>query len=252
MDGDGIGNACDCDGGWRINPANGHGYRRTSARYWGASDRAPERTHPDWWDAKDEAESMGGHLVSVNDAQENAWLAAAFGPDRFWIGFTDWGSEGTFYWINGDPVTYTNWGGGQPDDAHAGGEDSVHSNRFNDGSGVWNDLGARGNSPAVPEPLYAIVEFDLSDMDGDGIADACDNCPNTPNSDQADQNNDGVGDACDCPADFDRNGFLTGLDFDAYVAAFEAGDPSSDFDSDGFVTGLDFDAYVQAFEQGCE
>ena len=54
-----------------------------------------------------------------------------------------------------------------------------------------------------------------------------------------------------CPADFDGDGFVTGLDFDAFVGVFEAGDDSADFDGDGFVTGLDFDAYVQAFEEGC-
>ena len=56
----------------------------------------------------------------------------------------------------------------------------------------------------------------------------------------------------DCPADFDGDGFVTGLDFDAYVAAFEAGDISADFDGDGFVTGLDFDGYVADFEFGCD
>ncbi len=53
------------------------------------------------------------------------------------------------------------------------------------------------------------------------------------------------------PADFNGDGFVTGEDFDAYVAAFEAGDIASDFDGDGFVTGEDFDAYVAAFESGC-
>ena len=33
--------------------------------------------------------------------------------------------------------------------------------------------------------------------DGDGVDDACDNCPYTPNLDQADCDGDGVGDACD-------------------------------------------------------
>ena len=55
-----------------------------------------------------------------------------------------------------------------------------------------------------------------------------------------------------CAVDFDGDGFLTGLDFDGYVAAFEAGDDSADFDEDGFVTGLDFDAYVAGFEAGCD
>ncbi len=54
-----------------------------------------------------------------------------------------------------------------------------------------------------------------------------------------------------CPSDFDKDGFVTGDDFDAYVAAFELGDIASDFDHDGFVTGDDFDAYVAAFESGC-
>lgn len=54
-----------------------------------------------------------------------------------------------------------------------------------------------------------------------------------------------------CPADFDGDGFVTGDDFDQYVATFEAGDIASDFDHDGFVTGDDFDAYVAVFEAGC-
>lgn len=54
-----------------------------------------------------------------------------------------------------------------------------------------------------------------------------------------------------CAADYDCDGFVTGDDFDGYVAAFELGDPASDFDGDGFVTGDDFDAFVEAFEAGC-
>lgn len=34
------------------------------------------------------------------------------------------------------------------------------------------------------------------DTDGDGIPDACDNCPATANANQTDANNDGIGDAC--------------------------------------------------------
>lgn len=54
-----------------------------------------------------------------------------------------------------------------------------------------------------------------------------------------------------CGTDYDRDGFTTGDDFDAYVAAFELGAISSDYDGDGFVTGDDFDAYVVSFELGC-
>lgn len=58
-------------------------------------------------------------------------------------------------------------------------------------------------------------------------------------------------DAPPCRSDFDGDGFVTGLDFDAFVAAFEAGEITADYDADGFVTGLDFDAFVGAFEAGC-
>lgn len=38
---------------------------------------------------------------------------------------------------------------------------------------------------------------DATDTDDDGIPDVDDNCPNTPNADQADTDGDGIGDACD-------------------------------------------------------
>ena len=54
-----------------------------------------------------------------------------------------------------------------------------------------------------------------------------------------------------CPADYDGDGFITGLDYDLFVQDFEAGNLDADFDGDGFLTGLDFDLYVQAYEAGC-
>ncbi len=61
-----------------------------------------------------------------------------------------------------------------------------------DGDGVPDD---DDNCPNTPNPNQA-------DGDGDGVGDACDNCPATPNADQADGDGDGVGDVCDaCPAD---------------------------------------------------
>ena len=46
-----------------------------------------------------------------------------------------------------------------------------------------------------------------ADTDGDGVADAEDNCPQIPNSNQADSDGDGLGDACDpCPQGADGDG----------------------------------------------
>ena len=42
-----------------------------------------------------------------------------------------------------------------------------------------------------------IGAYELGDRDADGIMDTSDNCPETPNADQADFDEDGTGDACD-------------------------------------------------------
>jgi hypothetical protein len=56
--------------------------------------------------------------------------------------------------------------------------------------------------------------FDLTcgtlDSDGDGVPDASDNCPNSPNPDQIDLDGDGQGDACD--VDDDGDGWQDAID----------------------------------------
>ncbi len=43
-----------------------------------------------------------------------------------------------------------------------------------------------------------------SDLDEDRLGDLCDNCVTVPNHDQADENDNGVGDACETEDDFRR------------------------------------------------
>ena len=50
---------------------------------------------------------------------------------------------------------------------------------------------------------------DQADADGDGVGDACDNCPAVPNANQADRDGNGVGDACQ---DTDGDGVSDAVD----------------------------------------
>src|SRR5262245_18751352 len=91
------------------NPANGHQYYLL----------APAS----WTDSKAEAVSLGGHLVTINDAAENQFVFAQFttygGVQRaLWIGLNDQDVEGTFVWASNDPSSYRNWAANEPNDAN--------------------------------------------------------------------------------------------------------------------------------------
>jgi len=52
-----------------------------------------------------------------------------------WIGFTDEAQEGTWKWISGESVTFTNWNSGEPNNSN-GNEDYAQLIKS---TGLWND-----------------------------------------------------------------------------------------------------------------
>lgn len=99
-----------------------------------------------------------------------------------------------------------------------------------DGDGVMN---SEDNCPEI-------ANADQSDIDGDGIGDACDNdkdgdginnnndnCPEIANTDQSDMDGDGIGDVCD--DDIDGDGVPNNEDNCPYIANAD----QSDIDEDG-------------------
>lgn len=90
-----------------------------------------------WEGAQAQAEQLGGNLVTINDAAEQTWLRNTFGLyQNFFIGLTDRDQEGTFTWVNGEDVTFTDWAPGEPND-YRGREDFAEMNFSN---GRWNDV----------------------------------------------------------------------------------------------------------------
>ena len=112
------------------NPTTGHWYDTVSSGADGS-----------WINAENNAIALGGHLVTINDAAEEAWLRANFGNQtRYWIGFTDVAQEGTWVWSSGEAVTYTHWDEGEANNSipPATGEDYAIVN-WDTATGQWND-----------------------------------------------------------------------------------------------------------------
>lgn len=118
-----------------------------------------------WYDAEAEAISVGGHLATINDAAENAWLTE-FIEDAYtrngqfniaWIGYAR--SDGIWGWADDEPVAFTardpvSW------DQHSG-IYAYLSGEENPSAGLWNhdsqhhtiySLKPLGIIEVVPEP----------------------------------------------------------------------------------------------------
>ena len=119
-----------------INPANGHTYYRLNASYRSCAEEYAVSV-------------LGGHLVTINDAAENAFVQNTFASatnSAVWIGLNDIAEENSFVNESGEPVTYNNWGTGEPSNSND--EDLVYM--YPDG--FWND------SNNFPNAVYGVVE----------------------------------------------------------------------------------------------
>ncbi|MBX7242012.1 MAG: HYR domain-containing protein [Bacteroidia bacterium] len=116
---------------------NGHSYFKSNTNY-------------SWIAAKNDAIARGGHLVSINNAAEQSFIQSNIGAGYvFWTGLNDIATEGSYVWANGDPVTYTAWCPGEPN--NQGNEDGIIM--FPAAGGCWNDM------PTSNSTQY-ILEFD--------------------------------------------------------------------------------------------
>lgn len=137
---------------------NGHYYALTPAA-------------SNWTQAEAAAIALGGHLVSINSAAEqafieNTFLTGASAQLPLWIGLSDSAVENTFVWSTGEPVTFTRWQAGQPDNA-GGTEDygTINWHRAQSAgaaAGTWNDAplnGTTGQGGNTDGPYFGIVEL---------------------------------------------------------------------------------------------
>jgi hypothetical protein len=130
-----------------LNPVNGHTYYLLAQNTWN--------------NAEAQAVRLGGHLATIRNAQEDRWVYSTFGPygGALWIGLTDLDRPFSFRWTSGEPVGYTNWGGGQPSNT-GGAEYYVHiwpPHHSNPPSCEWNDY--VNADMVLGFPLYGVAEI---------------------------------------------------------------------------------------------
>lgn len=113
------------------NNYNGHSYYRSTGSM-------------TWTDARQACLNMGGHLVTSTSLAENNFLFNLW-PNG-WIGLTDEVVEGQWRWVTGEPFSWSNWNGGEPNNSNN--EDYIQFV----GGGKWNDL------PNVSLPY--VLEFE--------------------------------------------------------------------------------------------
>ncbi len=93
-----------------------------------------------WSAARATCLGYGYDLTGVNDAAEDAHINAQaylrYGG-KWWAGYNDRTTEGTWAWANGDAVAYTNWAAGEPNDS-GGNEDCMQFGRYYPAY-TWND-----------------------------------------------------------------------------------------------------------------
>ncbi|MFK7885568.1 MAG: DUF4832 domain-containing protein [Gammaproteobacteria bacterium] len=86
--------------------------------------------------------------------------------------------------------------------------------------------------------LCAGANAQITDVDGDGVDDAVDNCVAQANADQRDTDSDGYGNRCD--ADFNNDLIVNVVDLGLLrVDFFATGDLDTDLDGDGVVNAVD-------------
>ena len=89
--------------------------------------------------AKAFCESLGGHLVSLNDAAENDLVKTMFpAGTRVWIGATDEASEGSWKWDDGSSLTFSDWSGEEPNNSYGDVADCENFAHYTT-DGKWND-----------------------------------------------------------------------------------------------------------------
>ena len=98
-------------------------------------------TGTSWRDAEAQCRQRGGHLLALNGEEESRAIIKRLTEfkgisEKLWIGLSDAEQEGRWRWSSAEPVRFTRWDKGEPNDTD--GREDCADWRISDG--VWNDV----------------------------------------------------------------------------------------------------------------
>jgi hypothetical protein len=142
-----------------FNPANGHYYQyvTNSVTWIHAKTNAESRVLTNGW---------RGHLASIQNAAENAFVTALVPNVTCWIGgYQPPGSAepaGNFRWVTGEAFSYSNWAPGEPNQYLGSNEENVVLNGANyENPGKWQDAPGSSQVGFVVEYEPPLLDFGL-------------------------------------------------------------------------------------------
>jgi len=111
-----------------------------------------------WEQAQSWAESIDGHLATINSESEQNWINTTFAgmPDS-WIGLTQApGSDepgAGWEWVTGEPLDYTFWNlvAPSPDNSDSNGDENCGVSYIESDNGHWDDKRCERNFPSIAE-----------------------------------------------------------------------------------------------------
>ena len=174
-----------------------------------------ERSQRSWTTMKIFAQSLGAHLATLTSESEAAFAASLLeGGNAFIGGYQDVSARdysepaGGWRWVTGEPMTWTAWCGGEPNDFWGRSSENVMG--LYPQTPCWVDLPDPMNVQ-FPVP-YVLIEWS-ADCNGDGIVDY----GQILSGELADSNGNNIPDCCE-----DGSACVSSL---VANASFEAGSP---------------------------
>lgn len=99
-----------------------------------------------WTEAKAYCENLGGHLVTINSADEQAFITSltnSSSKKNIWLGAEL--VNNNYVWITNEEFSYTNWASGEPNNVFAMQNTiMMYTKNGNGTAGTWNDESKEG------------------------------------------------------------------------------------------------------------